>query len=157
MTFIDRFSIANSTNAAGDNQSTERQPILLVVEDDETTSTVLQPICEFLDIALERVPSEIDLSGILREFRPMGVVTALDCRGQDGCNVMITVADYDRTLPMLLLIGDEPYLAGAADAVEEVWQLEAVTKAWGFPGVGEVVDFILRAGRKGRCSRMMRV
>jgi hypothetical protein len=157
MTYLDRFLPASSLDNADVHRLTERQLVLLVVEDDESTSAALQPICEFLDVAIERIPSEVDLGDVLREFRPMGVIAGLDCRSQDGCHVMITVADYDRTLPILLLVGRESWLAGAVDAVEEVWQLEYVTQSPGLPSVGQIVDFIFKAGRKGRCPRMMRL
>ena len=87
----------------------------------------------------------------------MGVVAHLDCQGQDGCHVMMTVAQHDRSLPVLLLTGDDPALAGAADAVEELWKLEAVVKFPRLPGIGAIVDFIFRAGRKGRCLRLVPV
>lgn len=135
----------------------QRQPLLAVVEDGDAISAMLRPICEFLDIGVEQIPSDGDLSRILRDFCPMAVVAELDCRGQDGCHVMITVADYDRTLPILLLTGPEAALAGAADAVEEVWCLESVLKVPGFPSMAEIVNFIFTAGRKGRCMRMVRV
>jgi ActR/RegA family two-component response regulator len=157
MTYLDVGLHSDSISSTCGQQMSERQSLLLLVDDDDIASTALQPICEFLDIALERIPSDVDVRQALGEFRPMGVITALDCRGQDGCHVMITVADYDRTLPMMLLIGDEPFLAGAVDAVEEVWRLESVTKSPGPPSVGEIVDFIFRARHKSRCPRMSRL
>jgi DNA-binding NtrC family response regulator len=157
MTYVDRLLPDRKIEDANWRQPIERQPLLLVVEDDDATTAALQPICEFLDVAIERIPSQLDLANILREFRPMGVITELDCQGQDGCHVMITIADFDRTLPILLLTGDEPSLAGAVDAVEEIWQLESVSQSPRLPSVGEIVDFIFKAGRKGRFARMMPV
>ncbi len=85
----------------------------------------------------------------------MGVVAHMDCEGQDGCNIMMTIAQHDRSLPIMLIIGDDAALAGAADAVEELWQLGSVLKTPSLPGIGTIVDFIFRAGRKGRCMRLM--
>jgi hypothetical protein len=70
---------------------------------------------------------------------------------------MMTVADYDRDMPVLLLTGDDPALLGAVDAVEEIWQLTAVDKWPQLLGVGAVVDFLFRAGRRGDCMRLMSV
>ncbi len=157
MTYMQRLIEIGPVDSARNIEPIQRHPLLLIVEDGDGIATALQPICDFLDIAVERLPSEHDLAGALRDHRPMGVVAHLDCHGQDGCHVMMTVAQHDRSLPILLLTGDEPALAGAADAVEELWKLEAVAKFPGLPSVGAIVDFIFRAGRKGRCTRLMPV
>ena len=93
----------------------------------------------------------------MRQRRPMAVVAEMDAAGQDGCHVLMTVAAHDRDLPVLLVIGDDPVLLGAIDAVEEIWQLSSVVKWPQLPGVGAVVDFLFRAGRKGGCMRLMSV
>jgi DNA-binding NtrC family response regulator len=114
-------------------------------------------ICECLDVAVIRIPSRDDLGVVLRERRPMAVVADVDAEGQDGCHVLMTVAASDRSLPVLLITGRDPAVLGAVDAVEEVWGLSAVTKWPSLQGVGELVDFLFRAGRKGRCMRLMTV
>jgi DNA-binding NtrC family response regulator len=134
-----------------------RQALIIVVEDGGEITDDIQPICDFLDIAIERLPKDMELSTVLKECHPMGVIAQLDCETQDGCHVMITVAKHDPTLPILLLVGSEPALAGAADAVEEHWQLRYVVKAPTLPGVGGIVDFLFHAGRMGNCVRMMPV
>ena len=58
-----------------------------------------------------------------------------------------------RDLPVLLITGDDPALIGAIDAVEEIWQLTSVDKWQRLLGIGALVDFLLRAGRKGDCMR----
>ncbi len=155
MTYMQRLIELASAGGARNIEPIQRHPLLLIVEDGVETATRLQPICDFLDIAVERIPSEHDLAGALRDYSPMGVIAHLDCQGQDGCHVMMTVAQHDRSLPVLLLTGDDPALAGAADAVEELWKLEGVSKFPRLPGVGAIVDFIFRAGRKGRCLRLV--
>ncbi len=152
MTYMQRLIEIGSDDSAHNSAPTQRHPLLLIVEDGDGIVGALQPICDFLDIAVERIPSEHDLAGALRDYRPMGVVAHLDCQGQDGCHIMMTVAQHDRGLPILLLTGDDPSLAGAADAVEELWELEAVVKSPRLPSIGAIVDFIFRAGRKGRCT-----
>jgi DNA-binding NtrC family response regulator len=157
MTYMQQLIEIGSTDSAANIELIRRHPLLLVVEDGDAIAAALQPICDFLDIAVERFPSEHDLAGALRDYHPMAVVAHLDCQGQDGCHVMMTVAKYDRSLPILLLTGDDPALAGAADAVEELWELEMVIKSARLPSIGAIVDFIFRAGRKGRCTRLLPV
>lgn len=157
MTYMQRLLDLGSVDGFEEVAPAQRYPLLLVVEDSEWIAATLRPVCDFLDIAIERLPSECNLTVALRDCRPMAVVACLDCRGQDGCHIMMTVAQYDRSLPILLVTGDDPTLAGAADAVEELWKLEAVMKAPTLPGTGAIVDFLFRAGRKGRCTRFMPV
>jgi len=85
----------------------------------------------------------------------MAVVAEMDTTGQDGCNVLMTVAAHDRDLPVLLITGGDPALLGAIDAVAEIWQLASVVKWPQFLGVGPAVDFLFRAGRKGGCMRSL--
>lgn len=135
----------------------KRNPVLLVVEDGAETTSAMLPICDFLGVVTETIPSKQDLAAALRDHRPMGIVAHLDCQWQDGCHVMMTVAQYDCTLPVLLLTGGDPALAGAADAVEELWRLETVVKSPELPSVARIVDFLFRAGRKGSCTRFLPV
>jgi len=123
------------------------QALVLVLEDGSLVSSALEEVCEFLDISAERVGSDLDLACVLMDFRPMALIAEFDRRGQDGCHVLMTVADYDRSLPVLLLTGGDPVIEGAADAVEELWELTAVTKCAEVGGIGQMVNFLLRAGR----------
>jgi ActR/RegA family two-component response regulator len=157
VTYVQRLIEPGSADSARNMEPSLRHPLLLIVEDGDGIAAILQPICDFLDIAVERLPSEQDLTSALRDYHPMGLVVRLDCQGQDGYYVMMTVAQHDRSLPILLLTGDDPALAGAADAVEELWKLEAVVKFPKLPSIAAIVDFIFRAGRKGRCTRLMPV
>jgi precorrin-3B methylase len=67
----------------------------------------------------------------------------------------MTVAAHDRDLPVMLISGGDPALLGAIDAVEEIWQLTSVVRSQQLPGVGAIVDFLFRAGRRGNCMRLM--
>jgi hypothetical protein len=132
-----------------------KQAVVAVVEDGVSIAQELWRICEFLDIAVMRVPSHGDLSSVLRTSAPLAVVCELDGSGQDGCHIMKTVASHDPGLPIMILTGDDPALIGAADAVEEIWQLTEVTKLETLPGMAGLVDFLFHAGRKGNCLRLM--
>jgi len=157
MTYVQRMIEIGPEQSDHLPQPQPRQPLVLIVEDGGSAVEALQPICDFLEVAIECVPSEHDLTKPLEDHKPMGVVAYMDCRGQDGCHIMMTVAQHDRGLPILLITGDDPVLAGAADAVEELWRLESVIKHAELPGVGAIVDFLFRAGRKGRCMRLLSV
>jgi hypothetical protein len=87
----------------------------------------------------------------------MAVVAEMDAVGQDGCHVLMTIANYDRELPVLMITGGEPSAIGALDAVEEIWHLVSVVKWDRLLGVGAIVEFLCRAGRRGNCMRLMLV
>ena len=159
MTFVERILLDGDPFAPTLNgrQSARRRPIVLVVENATAIADALRPVCDFLDIAIERLDAGRNLEAALRELQPMGIIAELDCHEFDGCHVMITVAALDRSLPILLLLGDDPAMAGAADAVEELWQLDAVTKLRSLPNLSGIVDFLFRAGRLGGCIRLMPV
>jgi DNA-binding NtrC family response regulator len=128
-----------------------------VIEDSERLTGAFRSVCECLNVAVARIATRDDLRAILRDRRPMAVVAEMDAEGQDGCHVLMTIAAHDCDLPVLLVIGDDSALLGAVDAVEEIWELSSVSKWPRLLGVGPVVDFLFRAGRKGGCMRLMSV
>ena len=73
----------------------KRSAVVAVVEDKVRISQELWAICEFLDIAVVRVPAHCDLRPVMRRHSPMAVICELDGTGQDGCHVMKTVASHD--------------------------------------------------------------
>jgi CheY-like chemotaxis protein len=133
----------------------EREPIIVVVEDDDCFSETIRDICDFLEVTVRPVASGEDLAPVLAKCRPMAVLAAVEAVGQDGCHVMKTVANHDRNLPILLLTGGDPILAGAADAVEELLGLSCVLKRPILPALGELVEFLCLAGQMGRCLGLM--
>jgi CheY-like chemotaxis protein len=143
--------------ALHDSQHGARMPSVLIIDDGELLFEAFRDICECLDVSVQRMPSRDDLTAALRTRRPMAVVAEMDAAGQDGCHVLMAIAQHDRELPVLLLTGDDPTLIGAVDAVEEIWQLASVTKWPGLPGIGAMVDFLFQAGRKAGCMRLMSV
>ena len=157
MTYMDQaIEVLAATQAGGtESGQASRKPTVLVVEDDEEYSTAFRAICDCLDVAVERMPSHDDLRRSLAEHRPMAVVAAMDAAGQDGCHVLMTIAQHDQDLPVLLITNDDPAFLGAIEAVEQIWQLRSVVKWPRLLGVGPLVDFLFRAGRKGGCMRLM--
>lgn len=131
------------------------KPVVVVVTDTPRIAAVLDNICDFLGFGIELLPTAMNLAPVLERCAPMAIVTELDGHGQDGCHVMMQVAEHDPGLPILLLTGRDASLAGAADAVEELWHLTAVTKSPELPEIGRLVSFLFNAGRRGGCVRMM--
>ena len=134
-----------------------REPVVIVVEDAPRWSRSIEELCEFLEVRLVWLSTEADLAPLLRDRRPMAVLAQMDGAGQDGCHVMKLVAAHDPELPLMVLTGGDAKLAGAADAVEEVWGLTSVVQRNVPPSPGELVEFLFRAGRRGRCLGLMPV
>ncbi|MBV8524296.1 MAG: hypothetical protein JOY71_19575 [Acetobacteraceae bacterium] len=82
----------------------------------------------------------------------MAVMSMIDTPAQDGCHVLKTIAGYDRTLPVMLVTGNDPALLGAVEAVEEIWQLGRLSKMTGIPGVGDLVEFLFSASRRSNSN-----
>ncbi len=135
--------------------TTHCKPVLAVVSDSPEVASVLDNICDFLGFGIELLSTDTDLGPLLTRCRPMAVVAELDGAGQDGCHVMMQVADHDPALPVLILTGEEPGMAGAVDAIEELWHLTCVTQSRHLPAIGDLVEFLFQAGRRGNCVRMM--
>jgi two-component system nitrogen regulation response regulator GlnG len=131
------------------------QAMVLVVSDSPEVASVLDNICDFLGFGIELLSTEMDLAPFLERHQPMAVVAELNGAGQDGCHVMMRVADHDPGLPLLILSGHEPGMAGAIDAVEQIWSLTGIKQAPDLPDIGQLVEFLFQAGRRGNCVRMM--
>ena len=135
----------------------QTQPTVLLISDTPHVVRALDNVCDFLGIGIEIVSSAEAIDGTLSRERPMAVIAELEGAGQDGCHVMMRVADHDPTLPVLLLTGHDPAMLGAAEAVEELWQLSSVRKVPELPDAGQLLDFLFGAGRRGTCISMMPV
>ena len=133
------------------------QPVVVIVSDDPSLTMSLEVVCDFLALGVEHVSSSEDIMSVLQRQRPMAIVTEMDCRDQDGFNVMMAVSHYDPDLPLMVLTNNDPALMGAADAIEEICGLTAVVHSARTPRVGDLVDFFFTAGRKTGCMRLMPV
>jgi len=153
MTYMDT---AAATHPASTDMAS-RTPLVIIIEDETRIADAFRVVCDCLDVMVHPLESSGDLSVILRQCRPMAVVTDLDMANQDGCHVLKSIGAYDRNLPVMVLAGTDAGLLGAIDAVEEVWGLSCVSKSNDLPSVGEIVDFLFRAGQIGRCLRLMPV
>ncbi len=134
-----------------------RRALVLALEDGWAMSDAMRQICDFLEVSVERIDSNEDILPFLQRSRPMAVIATMDAEGQDGCNVLMTVARHDPSLPVLLMLGPDPAVAGAADAVTELWGLTEVMQAAAWPSPGAIVEFLCRAGLRGNCLALMPV
>lgn len=134
-----------------------QQGVVVVVSDDAATIENLAPVCDFLELRMEVASAGTDLTGVLREHRPMAVISDVDGRDQDGFHAMKLIARYSRDLPIMLLTGGDAVLMGAADAVQDLWGLTSVTRTSGFPVAGQLVGFLFGAGRRTGCMRLVPV
>jgi hypothetical protein len=132
-----------------------RRALVLALEDGWAMSDAMRQICDFLEISVERIDSNENLLPFLQRRRPMAVIATIDAEGQDGCNVLMTVAQHDPSLPVLLMTGIDPAAAGAVDAVTELWGLTEVLQAASWPAPGTIVEFLCRAGLQGNCLALM--
>jgi CheY-like chemotaxis protein len=131
------------------------QGIVIVVSDDPGTIQNLAPVCAFLELRMEVVPSGMDLVQALRTHRPMAAICDVDGQDHDGFHAMKLIARYRRDLPVMLLTNGDAMLMGAADAVQELWGLSSVTRTSGFPMAGQIVGFLFGAGRWAGSMRLV--
>ena len=131
--------------------------VVAVVSDDPATLANLAPVCAFLELGMEVVSTGADLAQVLRDHRPMAVISSVDGLEQDGFHAMKLIARYNRELPVMLLTDGDPVLMGAADAVQDIWGLTSVTRTSGFPVAGQLVAFLFDAGRRAGCLRLVPV
>jgi CheY-like chemotaxis protein len=142
--------------ASPNSQRGSPQHAVLVVRDHNRNDDYLESVCEFLDIEVQHAATGDDLRAMLTSLRPMAVIADLDGEVQDGFHVMKMAADYDRSVPILLLTGYDPVLLGAIDAVQEVWGLTRVGTVAATAGIGALVDFICHAARDAGRPRILR-
>jgi CheY-like chemotaxis protein len=134
-----------------------KQGVVAIISDNPATIEQLTPVFDFLDLKIEVVSTAGDLEQLLQQKRPMAVVSDVDGQDQDGFHIMMQVARYSRDLPVLLLTAGDSVLMGAADAVQTLWGLTAVTSTSAFPMAGQLVQFLFNAGRRAGCMRLIPV
>jgi CheY-like chemotaxis protein len=134
-----------------------REPVILIVEDKPVWSEAVSELCAFLEVHVERVATDADLKLLLRERRPMAVLTTMEGQDQDGCHVLKRVGQHDPELAVMILTGDDPVLIGAAEAVRQVWGLTRASIVSDIPTPGEIMEFLFSAGQSGRCLGLMPV
>lgn len=130
---------------------------VMIVRDAHKNTDFLDSICAFLDIDVEHVSGDDDLTRMLLAIRPVAVIADLDGETQDGFHVMKIAAMHDRKLPVLLLGDGNAALLGAVDAMGEACGLTNVLAIAGAEGVGSMVDFLCHAVRDSGMPGLMRL
>lgn len=133
----------------------EQQALVVIACDSPETAKQLEAVCEFFDLGAEVVPAEADLLKVLWQHHPMALIADIDGQHQDGFHTLKTVAAYDRDLPVLLLTAGDPIMMGAADAVQEVWNLTTVSPSTDAALAGQLAEFLFAAGRRAGCMRLV--
>jgi CheY-like chemotaxis protein len=125
--------------------------------DNPETIAAISPVCEFLSLRVEVISAGTDLTTALRTEKPLALIADVEGTDHDGFHAMKLVARYNPDLPILLLTGGDPTLMGAADAVQELWNLTQVTQTGAYPLAGQLVSFLFSAGRRAGCMRLVPV
>lgn len=125
-----------------------RLPVLMVVNHGTDLARALEPLCAALDVCVATITDSGWLPRLLAAQRPIAVLAGMDSPSQDGCHVMMQVAGYDPSLPMLLLTGPDPALLGAAEAVRDAWGLTDVRLARDLPAPHLLAEFLCRAAHR---------
>jgi hypothetical protein len=63
---------------SGTTTAAAQQGLVAIVSDDPATIERLAPVCEFLDLKIEVVSVGTELERVLREHRPMAIVTEVE-------------------------------------------------------------------------------
>jgi hypothetical protein len=144
-------------SAPFDKPASEKQGVVLIVSDNAACIEKIAPVCDFLDLQVHHVTAGTDLLTMLRVHRPMAVIADVEGVEQDGFHVMKVIAAFNRDMPIMLLTDGDPVLMGAADAIQDIWGLRAVTLTGEFPPAGQIVSFLFAAGRGTGCLRLVPV
>lgn len=68
---------------------------------------------------------------------------------------LLSIAAYDRDLPVLLATGSDPHSLGVADAMEKRCRLRGLSRVIGWPTISELTFFLFRAGRHGKTGALI--
>ena len=131
-----------------------RGNLVMVVEDRIGLSSQVGAICNYIGLNVEAVASVADLGVLLDERRPLALIASFESEHQDGGHVMKSVAMHDRGLPLMMVTGGNPIYMGAAEAMQEVFKLAAVTLPPEDVTFGQMVEFLARASQRNRRRRL---
>ncbi len=131
-----------------DNGRESRAPLLLVVETTQTLSRAVGFFCKYLGVRVEAVGMHQDLRVLLAMRGPIAVMAPADAADHDTGRLLEIVAEHDRDLPVLLVIGRDCARLGRIEGAEAILGLTAVQKMTAIPGIGDLTDFLLKAGKR---------
>ncbi len=123
-------------------------PLLLVIEDTQALSRAVGFLCQYLGVQIEAVGGQRDLRGLLTGRRPIAVLAPAEAVARDGYDVLRRVAEYDRDLPVMLVVARNSAQLGRIKAMEATLCLSSVRKVTTVPGMGDLADFLSEAGKR---------
>jgi CheY-like chemotaxis protein len=143
-TWSDRVSIMA---AAGEEMAAhEIEKIIIVFESRAAGAQPIAEICRAMGVRVLALRGERRLLEILHYLQPVAVVADCVMEEQDGFDVMKVIACYNRQLPMLMLTNGDHHLAGAAEAVAEIWHMTDVTVSTAIPTAHSLRAFLNSVG-----------
>jgi len=151
--FPDQTGQDNAAQELPGRPVTRRGNVVMVVEGAPGLSGQVNAICGYVGLNVEAVPSIADLGMLLDERRPLALIAPFETDHQDGGHILKSVATHDRDLPVMLLTGRNPIYLGAAEAMQEILKLSAVSLPQGEPTLGQMVEFLARASQRNRRRR----
>jgi hypothetical protein len=128
-------------------------PVVIVVEPRPSLSVVIAEICDFLRIRVERLPHGAGICQSLRDMQPIAVLSEAEEIDYRVYDLLMSVAEYDPHLSILMVLNDDPASRGALDGARDLWQLTDVVRSPHRPGIRELIDFLFRAGSKSGARR----
>lgn len=155
MSRVERRSRTRPLDQAGYLRTAVREPLILIIEDQPVWSLAIEQLCDFLDVKLERLGECSELPLALRDRRPMAVLSEMESASVDGCDVLKMVGAHDPDLPVMVRTDADPVLRGAGEAIQGIVGLSNALFVDDLPAAGELVEFLFRAGQRGRCLGLM--
>ena len=133
-------------------------PVLMVVAREDAMTAWLAALCETLRIRMHLVADAASLPDSLARTRPVALLCGdLGEQGRPMARLLRLVAQYDPTLPVLIMTSDEPETLGTLDAATDLWHVENLQRVALPVPVSTVLDFLANAGRRRGTSTMMRI
>jgi hypothetical protein len=123
-------------------------PVVIVVETQPSLSNFISEVCDFLRIRVERIDHAAGIGQWLRDLQPIAMLSEMQDANYLLYDLLMSVADYDPTLPLLVVMQNDPATHGALEAARELWQLSDVSLLGERPGIRALIDFLFRAGGK---------
>jgi hypothetical protein len=121
-------------------------PTIVVIEQYALLSWQYSHVLDYLGLRLHNVRSVSELNATLRTHAPMALIWEL-AAGLDGSQVLHAISEFDRTLPMLIVLDDDTGTPAIIDSTIRFLRITDVTKRSGEPALRDLVEFLFRAGR----------
>lgn len=143
-------------SAAARPQTRAAPPTVVIVEERERLSRDYSHVFDCLGIRRNNARSVDELKATLCTHAPMAIIWEL-AAGFDSGEVLGAISEFDRNLPMLIIVGDDSNMPGTVDSMIRFLRIADVTKHSGEPVLRDIVEFLFRAGRKSGRLRVLSI